>query len=198
MEAALKGAAEIGFTIVSISFSLVAVFIPLLLMGGIVGRLFREFAMTITIGGAAVGLYLADADADDVLTLPAAPYRQAWLGVSGHRRLFRRLAERISPNAGYRPEVPFRHPDGVPGDRVDRPSTCMSSFRKGFFPAQDTGVVFGITEGAQDHLVQRDDRDAEEAGAPSSPLTRTPPPMARRWVPASADRPATTGVCSSR
>src|ERR1700761_6907438 len=49
MQAALKGAAEIGFTIVSISFSLVAVFIPLLLMGGIVGRLFREFAMTITV-----------------------------------------------------------------------------------------------------------------------------------------------------
>ena len=49
MDAALKGAAEIGFTIVSISFSLVAVFIPLLLMGGIVGRLFREFAMTISI-----------------------------------------------------------------------------------------------------------------------------------------------------
>jgi len=49
MQAALKGAAEIGFTIVSISLSLVAVFIPLLLMGGIVGRLFREFAMTITI-----------------------------------------------------------------------------------------------------------------------------------------------------
>ena len=46
MEAALKGAGEIGFTIVSISLSLIAVFIPLLLMGGIVGRLFREFAMT--------------------------------------------------------------------------------------------------------------------------------------------------------
>ena len=49
MEAALKGAGEIGFTIVSISLSLIAVFIPLLLMGGIVGRLFREFAMTVTI-----------------------------------------------------------------------------------------------------------------------------------------------------
>src|SRR4051794_24188083 len=49
MEAALKGAAEIGFTIISISLSLVAVFIPLLLMGGIIGRLFREFAMTVTI-----------------------------------------------------------------------------------------------------------------------------------------------------
>ena len=49
MEAALKGAGEIGFTIVSISCSLIAVFIPLLLMGGIVGRLFREFAMTVTV-----------------------------------------------------------------------------------------------------------------------------------------------------
>src|SRR5690242_1195399 len=49
MEAALKGAGEIGFTIISISVSLVAVFIPLLLMGGIVGRLFREFAITVSI-----------------------------------------------------------------------------------------------------------------------------------------------------
>ena len=48
MDAALKGAGEIGFTIVSISISLIAVFIPLLLMGGIVGRLFSEFAMTVT------------------------------------------------------------------------------------------------------------------------------------------------------
>ena len=48
IEAALKGAGEIGFTIVSISMSLIAVFIPLLLMGGIVGRLFREFAVTVT------------------------------------------------------------------------------------------------------------------------------------------------------
>ena len=49
MAAAYKGAGEIGFTIVSISVSLVAVFIPLLLMGGIVGRLFREFAVTVTL-----------------------------------------------------------------------------------------------------------------------------------------------------
>jgi multidrug efflux pump len=48
MEAALKGAQEIGFTVFSISISLIAVFIPLLLMGGIVGRLFREFAVTLS------------------------------------------------------------------------------------------------------------------------------------------------------
>src|SRR5207245_848106 len=49
LEAARAGASEIGFTVVSISISLVAVFIPILLMGGIVGRLFREFAMTLSI-----------------------------------------------------------------------------------------------------------------------------------------------------
>src|SRR3569832_946281 len=49
VEAALKGSREIGFTILSISISLVAVFIPLLLMGGIIGRLFREFAVTVTV-----------------------------------------------------------------------------------------------------------------------------------------------------
>jgi HAE1 family hydrophobic/amphiphilic exporter-1 len=48
-EAALKGAAEIGFTIVAITFSLIAVFIPVLLMGGMVGRMFREFAVTIAV-----------------------------------------------------------------------------------------------------------------------------------------------------
>src|SRR5881394_4522670 len=47
--AALKGAGQIGFTIVSITFSLIAVFIPLLFMGGIVGRLFREFAVVVTV-----------------------------------------------------------------------------------------------------------------------------------------------------
>src|ERR1044072_3219543 len=48
-QAALKGAREIGFTIVSIPFSLIAVFIPVLLMGGVVGRVFREFAVTISV-----------------------------------------------------------------------------------------------------------------------------------------------------
>ena len=49
MEAALQGAREIGFTVLSMSMSLVAVFIPILLMGGIVGRLFREFAVTLSV-----------------------------------------------------------------------------------------------------------------------------------------------------
>ena len=71
MEAAIKGAGEIGFTIVSISLSLVAVFIPLLLMGGIIGRLFREFAVTRVDDDLRLDAGVADPDADDVLALHA-------------------------------------------------------------------------------------------------------------------------------
>ena len=75
IEAALKGAKQIGFTIVSITVSLLAVFIPILLMGGIVGRLFREFAVTLSIAIARLGGRLADAHADDVLAAPQARAR---------------------------------------------------------------------------------------------------------------------------
>ena len=72
VEAALKGAGEIGFTIISISFSLIAVFVPLLLMGGIVGRLFREFAICVIHDDRDLGDRIADSDADDVVALPVA------------------------------------------------------------------------------------------------------------------------------
>ena len=86
MEAALKGAGEIGFTIVSISFSLVAVFIPLLLMGGIVGRLFREFAVTVSIAVLVSAVGLAHAHADAVLAFPAPRPRTARTAVPHRRR----------------------------------------------------------------------------------------------------------------
>ncbi len=67
MEASLRGASEIGFTVISLTVSLIAVFIPLLFMSGLVGRMFREFALTLTIAVVTSGDRLADADADDVL-----------------------------------------------------------------------------------------------------------------------------------
>ena len=69
MQAALLGAAEIGFTVLSISVSLVAVFIPILMMGGIIGRLFREFAVTISV---AIAVSL-------VVSLTTTPMMCAWL-----------------------------------------------------------------------------------------------------------------------
>ena len=98
MEAAIKGAGEIGFTIVSISLSLVAVFIPLFLMGGIVGRLFREFGDHRVDDDPRLDAGLADPDADDVLALhaqqAAGPARPPLCAVgAGLRPAARRLPQ---------------------------------------------------------------------------------------------------------
>ena len=150
MEAALKGAGEIGFTIVSISFSLVAVFIPLLLMGGIVGRLFREFAMTVTIA------VLVSAFVSLTLT-PMMCSRFLHHDTSQHGWLYRidrgvvhRADRRLPAHAGHRAAAPLHHAADVP-----RPPSRLTVYLyiiipKGFFPPQDNGIVLGITEGAQD------------------------------------------------
>ena len=80
-EAAIRGAGEIGFTVVSISISLIAVFIPLLLMGGIVGRLFREFAITLSAAVLVSMVVSLTTTRDDVLEDPARPARgrQPWV-----------------------------------------------------------------------------------------------------------------------
>ena len=85
MQAALRGAEEIGFTVLSISVSLVAVFIPILLMGGIVGRLFREFAVTLSV---AIGVSM-------VVSLTTTPMMCA--------RLLRRRDEQSSTAASSEP-----------------------------------------------------------------------------------------------
>src|SRR5208283_917554 len=81
MEASLKGAAEIGFTVLSISISLIAVFIPILLMGGYVGRLFREFAVTLSV---AIGISL-------LVSLTTTPMMCATLLKSGHGKKHGRI-----------------------------------------------------------------------------------------------------------
>ena len=88
MEAALKGASEIGFTVLSISVSLVAVFIPILLMSGIVGRLFREFAVVLSVAIFVSMVDLADRDADDVFAAPETDARTR-LVLSDDREIFR-------------------------------------------------------------------------------------------------------------
>ena len=72
VEAAIQGAGEVGFTVISISLSLIAVFAPLLFFGGIVGRLFTEFALTLSVAVVDLDGRLADDDADDVRPDPAA------------------------------------------------------------------------------------------------------------------------------
>jgi hydrophobe/amphiphile efflux-1 (HAE1) family protein len=154
MEAALKGAGEIGFTIISISMSLVAVFIPLLLMGGIVGRLFREFAMTVTIA-VAVSAVVS-------LTLTPMMCSRFLKHHEGSHGLVFRVIERFFEGilAGYRVTLDialrFRFITLLTFlGTVGLTGYLYVTIPKGFFPPQDTGVVIGLTEGAQDISFKR-------------------------------------------
>ena len=150
LQAALKGAGEIGFTIVSISLSLVAVFIPLVLMGGIVGRIFREFAITVTMT-IAVSAFVA-------LTLtPVMAARFLREKRETHHGKFYMASERVFDLmlAGYR-----RSLDAALRHRritlvVFLLTVALSGYLfyaipKGFFPIQDTGLIIGTSEAAQD------------------------------------------------
>jgi hydrophobe/amphiphile efflux-1 (HAE1) family protein len=150
LQATLKGAGEIGFTIMSISISLVAVFIPLLLMSGIIGRLFREFAITMTLT-IAVSAFVA-------LTLSpmmCAMFLRDEKHVE-HGRLYmvvERAFDRLL--AGYTRGLDFV---------LDHQRTTLAVFLltvaatvllyieipKGFFPQQDTGIISGLSDAPQD------------------------------------------------
>jgi len=149
MEAALKGAAEIGFTIVSISMSLIAVFIPLLLMGGIVGRLFREFAL-VTTSAVLVSMVVS-------LTLtPMMCSRFLRHHHGGHNALYRAVESFFNGLlAGYRAtlDIVLRHQFitlMVFFATVGCTVWLYIAIPKGFFPMQDTGTVFAASEAGQD------------------------------------------------
>ena len=148
-QAAIQGAGEIGFTIISISLSLIAVFIPLLLMGGIVGRLFREFAMTVAIT-VVVSAFVS-------LTLtPMMCSRFLTHGGGQHGRLYR-IVERGFELllAGYRRTLDVALRFQFATLMVFMATLGLTVYLfivipKGFFPTQDTGVMLGITEAGQD------------------------------------------------
>ncbi len=143
MEAALLGAREVGFTVVSMSLSLIAVFTPILLMGGIVGRLFREFAMTLSI---AILISL-------VISLTTTPMMCARLLADGRRRApgrFSRGAERVfdAVLALYDRSLrtALRQPALVMLSLAATIGLAVYLFTiipKGFFPEQDTGRMIG-------------------------------------------------------
>jgi HAE1 family hydrophobic/amphiphilic exporter-1 len=165
LQAALKGAGEIGFTIMSISISLVAVLIPLLLMSGIIGRLFREFAvvlaMTIAVS-AFVSLTLTPVMAARFLRPPSE---------TRHGRLYH-LSER-GFNAllhGYERglDIVLRH--RLVTLLVFFATAALSIWLfviipKGFFPQQDTGLITGISEAAQDVSFAKMKKFQERLGA---------------------------------
>jgi multidrug efflux pump len=150
LEAALKGSAEIGFTVLSMSLSLIAVFIPILMMGGIVGRLFREFAVTLSIAIAVSML----------ISLTATPMMCALFlthedpkdrGEFYHasERVFQRILDAYA--AGLRKVLD--HPKLTMLTLAITITVNVGLFvivPKGFFPQQDTGRVMGGIQAEQD------------------------------------------------
>ena len=150
MQAALKGAKEIGFTVLSISISLVAVFIPILMMGGIVGRLFREFAVTLSV---AILVSLA-------ISLTTTPMMCSRLlkhqRDEEHGKVFRASERAFNWVLGlYERSLGWvlehsRLTLAVLGLTVALNFYLFWIVPKGFFPQQDNGIIFGGIQGSQD------------------------------------------------
>ena len=150
LEAALKGAEQIGFTIISLTISLMAVLIPLLFMGDIVGRLFREFAVTLERDHSGFRRRLADADAHDVRPLAAATRRNR--DRDGFYRASERVFESIIAFYGRTLRWVLKHQTAtllVAAATLVLTICLYIIVPKGFFPVQDTGVIQGISQAAQ-------------------------------------------------
>jgi len=149
LQAALKGAGEIAFTIISISVSLVAVFIPLLLMGGVIGRMFQEFAVTVCV---AIAVSV-------IVSVTLTPMMCAYL-LSNHGAgagVISRTLERgfVAIQRGYEGvlSVALRFKLAtlaVMLASVVATGVLFAGIPKGFFPQQDTGMITGITEASAD------------------------------------------------
>ncbi|HEX5318958.1 MAG TPA: efflux RND transporter permease subunit, partial [Stellaceae bacterium] len=150
MEAALKGAGQIGFTIISITFSLIAVFIPLLFMGGIIGRLFREFAVTVSVAvvaSAFISLTLTPVLCSLFLKSqherpPGRLSRLAERGFDGFLNLYDRGLRFV-----LRHQLPALLSTLV---LIGLTGYLYVVIPKGFFPEQDTGFIFGQADARED------------------------------------------------
>jgi multidrug efflux pump len=149
LDAALKGAEQIGFTILSLTVSLIAVLIPLLFMGDVVGRLFREFAVTLSVTilvSAAVSLTLTPMMCAKLLR--HKPESEQGRFYRSSERIFQKVIDFYGRTLTW----VLRH---QPATLVVAVATLVATLLlylfipKGFFPIQDTGVILGISEAAQ-------------------------------------------------
>ena len=149
VEATLKGSKEIGFTIVSMTLSLAAVFIPILFMGGILGRLFHEFAITIAAAvliSGFVSLTLTPAMCSRVLRAPGhekhgALYRMAERSIQGMLNFYRGTLTWVIKRR--RATLAFS------GIVLVLTVILFMKIPKGFIPSEDSGLLVGVTEAAQ-------------------------------------------------
>jgi HAE1 family hydrophobic/amphiphilic exporter-1 len=171
MAAAIAGSGEIGFTILSISISLVAVFIPLFLMSGVVGLLFREFAVTVAVSIAVsliVSLTLTPMMCARLLT-PEGDHKPGRVS-----QVLERFFDRLVATYDRALVVALRHRLVTLIVMIFTVVLTLALFvviPKGFFPQQDTGMIVGISEGAQDISPQAmmDRQEAVLAGVVKDP-----------------------------
>jgi len=162
-QSAFDGSREIGFTIVSMTVSLIAVFIPLLLMGGIIGRLFREFSITLTMAILISGVVS--------LTLTPMLSSRFLRRQHGHGKLYRwservftemlALYERTLDGAMSRPLTML----AVTLGSLALTIALVAVIPKGFLPNEDTGMIFAFTEGGQDVSFQSMTEHQQRAAA---------------------------------
>ena len=169
MQAALKGAEQIGFTILSLTISLIAVLIPLLFMGDIVGRLFREFAVTLSV------TILVSAVVSLTLT-PMMCARMLRHKPESEQGWFYRISERafnaVIAFYGMTLRWVLRHRTATLVVAMGTLVTTVWLYiivPKGFFPVQDTGVILGISEAPQtvSFAAMAERQQALAAGAPA-------------------------------
>ncbi len=149
-EAALRGSKQIGFTIISLTVSLIAVLIPLLFMGGLIGRLFREFAVTLAIAIAVSA----------VLSLTLTAMMSAWI-LKPHQpgggfivaRVFERGFAALTRFYDHTLKFVLRHRNTTLLVTIATAVTTVIlaiKVPKGFFPVEDTGLITGVSEAAAD------------------------------------------------
>jgi len=149
VQAAIQGAAEVGFTVLSMSTSLIAVFIPILLMGGIIGRMFREFAVTLSVAilvSLAVSLATTPMMCASLLRTPARERHGRLYGAS--ERLFAAALRGYEHSLGFA----LRHPRAILlvfFVTIGLNFYLFTAIPKGFFPQQDTGRLTGNIQADQ-------------------------------------------------
>ncbi|MBD8163495.1 MdtB/MuxB family multidrug efflux RND transporter permease subunit [Erwinia persicina] len=149
LTAALKGAGEIGFTIISLTFSLIAVLIPLLFMGDIVGRLFREFAITLAVAiliSAIVSLTLTPMMCARMLSAESLRKQNRF------SRASEAVFERVIARYGRMLQKVLRHPWLTLGVAIGTMALTVLlwlAIPKGFFPVQDNGIIQGTLQAPQ-------------------------------------------------
>jgi multidrug efflux pump len=147
LEAAIDGARQIGFTVISMTLSLIAVFVPILFMGGIIGRLFHEFAVCVSVAVAISG----------VVSLTVTPMLCAWLATDdastprpdGSHLFFDRMLRLYAAQL----DTVLRHPAMMLAVVMATLTATLWLYiivPKGLFPAQDTGLIIGVAKAAPD------------------------------------------------